>query len=489
VAAAPDSVRVEAGTAAEWQVSVARTAPGIGSVSMSTTGLPVGAAATFTPNPVTDTTRLRVVTDVATPAGSYPVVVTGTAGALVRSDTVLLHVDVPRTLAISLDPRTVSIPAGGSGTATVQTQTTGAVGAITFDAPSSPAGITSTFSSVGADRIMTIVVDASVAPGSYTVVARAQAGALSARDSITVQVTEARSLALALSPNDVTIAAGGVGDVLAVAQTTGAVGPITFDAPTVPAGITATFSTVGATTTLTIGVAESVVPGDYLVVARAQAGALAAVDSLTVRVTASIGGFTLTMPQALALASGTSRVVTVGITRAPAFANVQLQANVTTQPPGGRAWVAPSATVADSMLVQIVGGAPGTYPVTVVATGGGVTRTAVILVSVFSAEDQDFTLTPLPVVLNMERGAFTPMSLLLERVMGHTGVVSFSALTDSPGNYVVEFTPESSTVSGNAVIGVRVYASPNVAPGPHLLVLRGTVGGVVRTAVVTLNIF
>lgn len=491
ISSAPDTVTVEAGERAEWLVSVARTAPGIGPVSFVASGVPANATASFTPAAVNDTTRLLVQTDATTPAGSYALLLTGTAGSIIRADTVTLVVETPRTLTMALAPSEVEITAGSSGEVMVSTQTTGNVPAIVFDAPANPAGFTTLFNTSGTDSTLTIAVGAEVTPGNYVVVARAQAGALEARDSVTVAVVAAPALAVAVTPDSVSVEAGASVQLLAVASTAGSVGAVTFDSPDLPTGFTAAFTPAGDSATLQIDVGATVPAGNYTVFARATAGTLSARDSAIVSVGVPTGGYSLTVPPSISLLTGQTATVPVGISRLPNFLNVPLQLGTTSAPAGGgAAWVAASTTRGDAATLQLLAGdQAGTFPVNVSAAGSGVLRSAAIMVTVINEGVPDFTLVPTPTTLEMSRGQFTPFSLEVRRFSGHTGAVAFSAVTDSPGNYVVEFTPPTSATSGNATVGVRVYASPNVTPGPHLLTLRGTVGSTVRTVVMTLVVF
>jgi len=55
----------------------------LGVVTLSASGLPAGAAASFAPNPATSTSTMSVTTSSTTPTGSYPLTITGTSGTLV----------------------------------------------------------------------------------------------------------------------------------------------------------------------------------------------------------------------------------------------------------------------------------------------------------------------------------------------------------------------------------------------------------------------
>ena len=95
ISAHPDTSKAEAGDSTSYWV---KTAPLYGfakSITLSLSGLPSGATNTFSKNPVTpgDSSLMRVHTSVSTPAGHYPLTITGT-GSQLHSDTVTFVVNV-----------------------------------------------------------------------------------------------------------------------------------------------------------------------------------------------------------------------------------------------------------------------------------------------------------------------------------------------------------------------------------------------------------
>src|ERR671932_1919399 len=76
IAASPSSATVAPGGSADYTVTVSRTGGFSDPVTLSASGLPAGATATFTPNPA-DSSTLTVATNSATPPGTYPLTITG----------------------------------------------------------------------------------------------------------------------------------------------------------------------------------------------------------------------------------------------------------------------------------------------------------------------------------------------------------------------------------------------------------------------------
>ena len=94
LSASPSTVTVSRGQTASYTVSVGSVGGFTGSVSLSVTGLPAGAFATFSTNPVgtPGSSTLRVRTTSSTPRAAFTIRVIGTAGALVHQVPVTLTV-------------------------------------------------------------------------------------------------------------------------------------------------------------------------------------------------------------------------------------------------------------------------------------------------------------------------------------------------------------------------------------------------------------
>ncbi|QKV80677.1 hypothetical protein [Amycolatopsis sp. Hca4] len=94
IAASPTSGSVNAGSSATATISTAVTAGAAGTVSLSATGLPSGAAASFNPASVTagGSSTLTITTSSSTPAGTYPITITGTEGPVSHATSYALTV-------------------------------------------------------------------------------------------------------------------------------------------------------------------------------------------------------------------------------------------------------------------------------------------------------------------------------------------------------------------------------------------------------------
>src|SRR5256886_7256041 len=95
ISVSPNSAAVNPGTSATATVSTASTAGTAQTVSLSASGLPAGAAASFNPTSVTSggSSTLTVSTATSTPAGTFPITITGTGSSATHTTTFTLTVN------------------------------------------------------------------------------------------------------------------------------------------------------------------------------------------------------------------------------------------------------------------------------------------------------------------------------------------------------------------------------------------------------------
>jgi hypothetical protein len=89
--ASPPSRSVKQGAAASYVVTITPIGAFSGSVALSVSGLPAGATASFTPNPATGSSTLKVQTAVGV-RGSFTLTITGASGSVQHSVRVSLSV-------------------------------------------------------------------------------------------------------------------------------------------------------------------------------------------------------------------------------------------------------------------------------------------------------------------------------------------------------------------------------------------------------------
>src|ERR1700752_5367095 len=137
VAASHGTRSVVAGDSTSYAATITATGGFSGTVTFSVSGLPAGAAATFSPTSVTTSgsSTLTITSSPTTPPGNYPLTITGTSGTRSHTAAVTLTIaDRQKTTTVTsnLAPSTSTYGSTLTFTATVATATGLATGTVTF---------------------------------------------------------------------------------------------------------------------------------------------------------------------------------------------------------------------------------------------------------------------------------------------------------------------------------------------------------------------
>jgi endo-1,4-beta-xylanase len=195
-------------------------------------------------------------------------------------------------------------------------------------------------------------------------------------------------------------------------------------------------------------------------------------------------GFTMTVsPTSAAIAPGACVVFAVSISRPSGFTG-PVTLSVTGLPAGWTVTINPNPVTGNNATITVCApatAAPGAVSFTIVATGGGVSRTATVTLNVSGTPN--FALTANPGSLSVVRGASGTSTISIAR-SSFTGPVAFSA-SGVPAGVTATFSPTST--SGNSV-GLSLAASSAAALGTSTITVNGTGGGLTRTATVGLTV-
>jgi hypothetical protein len=209
----------------------------------------------------------------------------------------------PGSIQLAVNPTTLPIQQGGSGTVTASlTRGGGFTGVVALAVTGLPTGITSTItpgqlSGTITTATVNVTADATVAAQTYsaTVAATAQ-GVGQATATYQVIVTAPPDYSLSVVPSAVTIAAGASGNATVAIARTNFTGEVSLALQNPPPGISGAFtptSTAANASSLVVSVAASVLPGSYpLTVQGTATGPGIKTTSLTITVTAKPAGST-----------------------------------------------------------------------------------------------------------------------------------------------------------------------------------------------------
>ncbi len=486
---------IEAGTTGTIRISSARRATfdGIPTLRVDQATLPMGAVVTIPAPSVTHNVAMSV--PASAPVGTYRVRAFGSYG--VNADTLDFDLAVtappaPSDFSMAVQPSAATVAPGGTGSFGLAFARTGSIGDVVLAASGLPPGATAAFSPAtvtGTSAQVTIGTSGTTPDGTYSVVITGTSGTLVRQATVSLTVTTPPDFTLALAPAAVTVARGGTGQANITLQRTGNPGSVQLAVSGMPNGVTAAITpsaTMGTTATVAVSVSPTAPAGTYPLVVTGTAGTLSRTATLSLTIPApppSLVSIEL-LASSVTVASGATTTIPVRLTRTGSAVGQQLELRVAGLPAGGAAWVTPSFTTGDTATLQIVGGTVGTSTISVSAVVGANPPTASVTVNVVTPSTPDFSLVPSATTLGLVRsGPFTPITLDIRRVAGFSSAVVLDAITDQPGAYAVNISPGST--SGTSAL-VEIYVSELVSPGVHVLVLRGTSGGLVRTARLTI---
>ena len=172
-----------------------------GDVALSVAGLPAGAGASVVPAVVpggAGTAQVTVGTPASLAPGTYPLTLTGTSGALVRTAPVTLVVSPPPDFGLTVTPAALTVVSGGTGAATVGVAALDgfaadvALSVTGLPAEVGTATVTPAVVSVAGTAQLLVTVRADAPAGSYPVTVTGTGGGRSHTAAVTVVVPVAR---------------------------------------------------------------------------------------------------------------------------------------------------------------------------------------------------------------------------------------------------------------------------------------------------------
>jgi len=290
VSATPASQTVVQGNSTSYTVTVTPSGGFTGSVSLSATGLPSGASATFSPNPLaggSGNSTMNVTTSAGTPTGSYTVTITGTSGSLTHSTTVTLVVNTTSSpdFFISASPASQTVTAGNSTGYTVTvTPSGGFTGSVNLGVGGLPFGVSVTFSQSpitggSGSSTMNVSTSTSTPAGTYTITITGTSGSLTHSTTVTLVVgsTGSPNFSIAASPASQTVTRGSSTTyTVTVTAMSGFSGTVSLRVRGLPSNSSASFNpssvTGQGTSTLTVSTTTSTSTGTFTLRIRGTSG-------------------------------------------------------------------------------------------------------------------------------------------------------------------------------------------------------------------------
>lgn len=299
LSANPTSSTSGLGSSTQYTVTLTPSGGFTGAVTLSASGLPTNATATFSPTSITTsgTSTMTVSTPTTVATGVYTVTISGTGGGNTNTTSVTLNVVSP-DFTIAANPTSGSTAAGGSTTGTITISAlNGFNQTVSFTATGLPSGASASFNPTSVTRAgtttMTITTSSTTPAGTSSVtVTGTGTEELSHNATYSLTVSGAPSFSMGVSPSSVSVAQGGKGTYTAtVTPVNGFSGTVTLAASGLPTGATAAFSpttiTGSGSSTMTITVASTTATGSSTITVKGTSGSLSASGTATLVVTAA----------------------------------------------------------------------------------------------------------------------------------------------------------------------------------------------------------
>jgi endoglucanase len=191
-------------------------------------------------------------------------------------------------------------------------------------------------------------------------------------------------------------------------------------------------------------------------------------------------------PSSMTVNRGASGTSTITITRSGGFSNgVTLSAGGL--PSGVTASFSANPATGNSSVLTLSASSAATLgaaTVTVTGTGGGLTRTTPISLTVNQPATPDFALSASPTSLSIARGASGTSTITVTRTGGFTDAVSLSA-SGLPAGVTASFSVNPAT--GNSSV-LTLTASSTATLGAVTVTVTGSGGGLTRSAPIGLTV-
>ncbi len=181
-----------------------------------------------------------------------------------------------------------------------------------------------------------------------------------------------------------------------------------------------------------------------------------------------IQGASGTSTASVAVSGGFSGAVTLSVSGAPAGITATL-ASTSLSAPGSGTSVLTIAVGASAVV-------PWEGPITVMASGGGVSSSAVVNLTALPG----FSLSTNLANVTVQQGSSTPLTLTSALYTGFSGAVALSAASTGggalPTGVTVGFAPSSFSAPGSGTSTLTIAASSSAVPGTYSITVTGTSG-------------
>jgi hypothetical protein len=472
-----------------------------GSVNLTASGLPSGVTASFSPNPTTGSSILTITaSSTSSLASSVVITITGTSGSLTETTTLLLTVN-PANFTLSYLPSPLILNQGSSATALVTVyDENGFTGSVNLAAPSLPSGVTASFSPnpTSGTSVLTLTASSTAATGNYNVSITGTSGAQTVSTTILLTVYPPADFGIQLNYTSGQTIEGSFGSFsVSLDYFNGFNSAIALSASGLPAGDSISFSPATiipapgyGTSTATVVVGANTAPGVYPITITGIGGGITHYVTYTLTIpTPDFSFFGPSGPQYVFQGGNTSffiqSVSSNGFNSPISFSLSGQPAGVSFTP---LSFPAPGSGEGNINLSIASTTVAGTYPITVIASGGGVTH--YVTTSLTVSVPPDFSLSASPAALTVYQGTSTTSTITSAVTGGFNAAISLNTSGAPVYGISPSFAPESLPAPGSGSSTMTIGAAPFVQPGTYTIFISGAGGGILhpQAASIQLNV-
>ena len=197
-------------------------------------------------------------------------------------------------------------------------------------------------------------------------------------------------------------------------------------------------------------------------------------------------------PGSVSVVRGNSGTSTISTTISGGF-NSAVTLTASGQPTGVTISFNPASVAApgagSSTMTMVVASTTvaGTYPITVTATGGGITHTATVSLTVTATTSGDFAISVSPTSGSLRQGQAGFADVTTTISGSFNSAIALSA-AGQPSGVTITFTPSSFAAPGSGTSQMLLTVSRTAPTGTYPITITGTGGGVTHTTVLTFTV-
>jgi hypothetical protein len=494
IIAKPDSQIAVAGNSTNFKVTLGSINDFADSVSLTLSGLPIDAAASFVPPKLVpiDSSTLVITTQTTTPPGRYVLSITGTGGEITHSTEKVLIVNpvlipdfsfeiTPKSRTVECDTQT----AFNIATASIN----GFDDSISFEVSGLPQVETAVFQPekilVGEISHLLIDLSSTTPAGQYVFTITATSGEIEHSTEETLVVKSDFTISASPDTQFVTAGGGGVPFQVQVGSLCNFSDSVSLDA-ILPGTISADFTPAQlippGNSIFSVNTTPLTPPGTYNLIISAKNGEKTHSTSV-VLVVSGVPDFTINVsPDSQIVVKGDSCVYNVSVDTINGFNSDVYFGNVSGLPSGASVSFAPPGLTPPGksiMLVKTSASTPaGRYILTVFGfvpiSKLNLSHSDQVALIVKEPLVQDFTISASPDSQLVVPGNAVNYNIDLEPLNGFSDSVSLS-ISGLPVDAPAQFLPEIVIPPGSSVLHITTFAS--TPTGHYVLTITGTGGG------------